>query len=116
MRLWRVVESQRDLAWDAIATVAERLNARAAQDDRWDERERLVVKGKRQRLLATWTVREGLYFGNLSTYGFEVVRERRFFGRRWTEKQSVAEAASRVGSFLRIRPDLTGGTWPPESA
>ncbi len=52
------------------------------------------------------TVTEGLYFGNLWTDGFEPVRVRRFFTRRWREIQPVAEAASKVGEFIRQRPDL----------
>jgi hypothetical protein len=99
---------ERDLDWAAIVDVAERLNTRAQSDERPPPKERLLVTAGRKRSLATFTVTEGIDFSNLWTDGFEPVRRRRFFARRWTEIQSVAHAASNVGKFITQRPDLGG--------
>jgi hypothetical protein len=89
----------RDLAWDAIVTVADRLS-------RQHESESISVKGARRRSLVGWSVTEGLETVDNWTDVFEPVRQRRLLGRTWTECQPVQQAASKIGTFLRERPDL----------
>jgi hypothetical protein len=94
----------RDLTWDALVAVAERLNDESASAGRG--KETLTVRAARRRS-ATWlVVSEGLEATNLWTEVFEPVRRRWWLGRRWREVQPLQQAASRVGAFLRDRPDL----------
>ena len=90
----------RDLPWDAMVTVAERLEPLT-------EGTTLTVRARRRHSLL-W-VTEGLEVVDNWTDVFEPVRRRWWWVPRrvvgWTEIQPVAEAASHVGSFLRERPD-----------
>jgi hypothetical protein len=87
------------LTWDAICTVAERVNDRYSASG-------LHVIATRRRSLWRWVVVEGLSIWDEYTDVFEPVRSRRPFTVAWIEIQSVASAASHVGAFLRDRPDL----------
>lgn len=100
-----VANVERDLTWDAIVTVAERLNARAVAQG-------LAVASARRRSWRQVEVVEGLHCGDRWTDVFEPVRSRRMLGARWQEIQPVPEAASKIGTFMRERPDLgkTGRT------
>jgi hypothetical protein len=89
----------RDLIWDAIYTAAERLAARYPHDT-------LQIRATRRRSVLRWTVAEGLSVEDDCTDVFEPVRQRRLFGNAWTEVQSVQDAASHVGSFMREHPNL----------
>lgn len=51
---------------------------------------------------------DGLKVDDLWTEVFEPVRRRLFWSRRWTVRQTVAEAESAVQRFLTDRPDLEG--------
>jgi hypothetical protein len=51
-------------------------------------------------------VTEGLVIADHWTDAFEPVRRRGLFGGEWTAIQSVDEAATTVGRFLRERPDF----------
>jgi hypothetical protein len=54
-------------------------------------------------------VTEGLNAGDLWTYVTpEPVRWRWRFSRRWHAVQPIQDAASKIGSFMRSRPDLQG--------
>ena len=66
----------------------------------------LVAKAKRRRSVLSWTRTDGLQSLDNWTDVFEPVRQRRLFGRRWAEIQSAQEAASKIGTFMRERPDL----------
>ena len=90
---------RRDLTWDAMVTVAERLNREAGGLTSH-------VRASRQRSWLTLTVTEGLEVADNWTEAFEAVRKRRLPRGAWTEIQPVAQAASTVGRFLRERPDL----------
>jgi hypothetical protein len=93
-----VPDHARDLAWDAISTVAERLNART-------EGTTLEVRAKRRRIGRR--VVEGIEVVDRWTNVWEPVRERPAWARnRWREVQPVQTAASKIGTFLRERPDL----------
>lgn len=95
----------RDLTWDALVTVAERLNREASGAELG--KENLTVKARR--LSPFWLeVSEGLEAANNWTVVFEPVRQRRRPCRRWREVQPIQQAASRIGEFLHDRPDLHG--------
>lgn len=89
----------RDLPWAAIREAAARLNERATGTT-------LEVKAARRRSLRRWRVVEGLAVVDNWTDVFEPVRERRPFMSSWREVQPLEEAASKVGWFLRERPDI----------
>lgn len=89
----------RDLTWAAIYDVAKRLNDRV-------EGSTPEVEPVRRRSLLYWTVTEGIAVRDNWTDVFEPVRRRRIFGKKWKDVQPVQEAASKVGGFLRERPDL----------
>ncbi len=89
----------RDLIWAALYDVADRLNRRTSGST-------LEVRAARRRSLLRWTVVEGLEVIDNWTDVFEPVRSRRLLGTAWTEIQPVQQAASKVGAFLRERPDL----------
>ena len=78
--------------------VAERMSARYCADDTLK-----VSAARRNGLLS---VTEGIEVADNWTDVFEPVRKRRRFTTRWTPIQSVQEAASQIGQFLRERPDL----------
>lgn len=78
--------------------VATRLNERTGDSG-------LEVRASRRRSLLGWSVEEGIEVVDNWTDVFEPVRRRRFFGSRWQEVQPVQEAASKIGWFLRERPD-----------
>jgi hypothetical protein len=88
---------ERDQTWAAMVNVAERMSSRYCKTDTLK-----VYATRRRRLL---TVIEGLAAADCWTDVFEPVRERRVFLRRWTELQTVKEAAANIGGFLRERPD-----------
>jgi hypothetical protein len=90
---------ERDLDWAAMHTAAECLTARYCGGDT------LVVAAYRRRHLTV--VIEGLTVWDKWTDVREPVRQRRVFGRRWTELQPVQEAASKISSYIRERPDQT---------
>jgi hypothetical protein len=87
----------RDLTWDAVCDAAEHLNLSATE-----QALEVVATRKRSILFVT----EGLWVGDKWTDVFEAVRRRPHVGRGWRELQSVQEASSRIGRFLRERPDL----------
>jgi hypothetical protein len=87
----------RDLTWDAVCDAAKHLNLRARE-----QALEVVATRKRSILFVT----EGLWVGDKWTDVFEAVRRRPHVGRGWRELQSVQEASSRIGRFLRERPDL----------
>jgi hypothetical protein len=94
---WRM-ERGRDLVWDALVTTAERLN-RSAIDT-------VEVSAFRRGL---FRVTEGLNVGDLWVYvPPEPVRWRWRFSRHWHEAQPIQDAASKMGAFMRERPDLRG--------
>lgn len=78
-------------------TAAERLTARYCAGDT------LRVAAYERRNLTN--VVQGLQVFDKWTDYTEPVRERRYFSRNWTEIQLVQEAASKIGAFLRTRPD-----------
>ena len=78
-------------------TAAERLTARYCEGGT------LRVTAYQQRNLTK--VVQGLAVWDKWTDGTEPVRERRYFSNKWTELQPVQEAASKIGAFLRERPD-----------
>jgi hypothetical protein len=90
---------ERDLTWDNMVRVADRMTRRYADSG-------LVTRARRQRSIVSWTTTDGLQTVDNWTNVFEPVRRRRFFGRVWSEVQPLQEAASKVGTFLRERPDL----------
>src|SRR5947209_20500645 len=91
---------ERDQTWAAIWNVAARMNRRYTETA-------LRVRPARHMSIRNWTVTEGLEAVDNWTEVFEPVRRRRLLRRwRWTEIQPVAEAASKVGRFIRDRPDL----------
>jgi hypothetical protein len=90
----------RDLTWVAIFTVAERMT------ERYDTA--LTIRAARRRSLLGWNVTDGLEVVDNWTRVFEPVRTRSLLGRTWNEVQPVQEAASKVGTFIRDRPDLAG--------
>lgn len=87
----------RDLTWDAMCQVADRLDQRAHAQD-------LLVYARRKRSLLFVT--EGLWVGDKWTDVFEPVRRRPHLLRIWRELQPVQDASSKIGGFLRERPDL----------
>jgi len=89
------MESDRDLVWDALDTTAERLAKLTTGT--------LVVRAFRSRPLSL-RVTEGLEVADNWTDLKEPVRWR--WSREWHELQPVQTAASKVGAFLRERPDL----------
>lgn len=89
----------RDLVWAALFDVADRLNRRVSGST-------LEVRAARRRSFLRWTVVEGLEVTDNWTDVFEPVRTRRLLQSEWTEVQPVQQAASKVGAFLRERPDL----------
>ena len=89
---------ERDLVWDAVLTVAERMSEEYEDTG-------LVVRGARRRSFRTLSVTEGLLATDKWTDVFEPVRRRRIFSSQWTEVEPIQEAAARVGTFLRERPD-----------
>jgi hypothetical protein len=93
----RVVKHERDQAWAAMYTAAERLTSRYCQADT------LKVAAYQRRNLTN--VVQGLQVWDDWTDYDEPVRERRYFSKKWHELQPVQEAASKIGSFLRERPD-----------
>ncbi len=57
--------------------------------------------------LGLFRVTEGLDAGDKWVYGLaEPVRWRWRFSNNWHEVQGVQDAASKVGAFMRNRPDL----------
>ena len=92
-------ESGRDLIWDALYTVAKRLNRSGRAGE-------LEVRALRRRSWRRWEVVEGLWVGDNWPDVFEPVRCRRILGHRWQDLQPVQQAASKIGTFLRERPDL----------
>jgi hypothetical protein len=88
----------RDLTWDAMCGFADRSN----RSGRAGELE--VVALRRRHWLIV--VAEGLWVGDKWTDVFEPVRRRVAFRDRWTDLQSVAVAASKIGDFVDSRPDL----------
>ena len=94
----------RDLTWDALVTVAERLDREASKAD--NPREALSVRAARRRSSAWLSVSEGLAAANNWTDIFEPVRRRQWVGRRWREVQPIQQAAAKIGAFLRDRPDF----------
>ena len=90
----------RDLPWDAMVTVAEKLEPLT-------EGTTLTVRARRRRSLLRVT--EGLEVVDNWTDVFEPVRWRWWWisplADRWSEVQPVQTAASHIGSFLRERPD-----------
>lgn len=78
-------------------TAAERLTARYCGGDT------LRVAAYQRRNLTK--VVQGLPVWDKWTDYDEPVRERRYFSKKWNELQPVQEAASRIGTFLRERPD-----------
>ncbi len=92
-------EDGRDAVWDAIVTVAARMNKR-------NEAEGLEIAAHRERSVTKWAVTEGLHAGDYWTDVFEPVRQRGLLGGRWRDVQPVQEAAAKIGAFLRERPDL----------
>ena len=91
---------RRDLTFDAMSTVAERLSAQYADSG-------LAVAARQRRSLWRWSVTDRLEVGDNWTNVVEVVRRRRFFYTAWNDVQSVPEAASKIGRFIGERPDLT---------
>ncbi len=89
----------RDLTWAAIYEVAERLNRRVGDST-------LEVRPVRRRSFLRWTVTEGIAVIDNWTDVFEPVRRRRIMRREWEGVQPLQEAASKIGTFLRDRPDL----------
>jgi hypothetical protein len=87
-------------AWGAIREVADRLNQGVIDST-------LEVRAARRRSLLTWTVTEGIEVTDNWTDVFEPVRRRGLMSTKWQEVQPVEQAASKVDSFLRDRPDLT---------
>jgi len=88
--------SSRDLTWDALVAVAERLSERSEDT--------VQVWAYRRGFLR---VTEGLDAGNKWVYGLaQPVRWRWRFSSHWHEVQPVQGAASKVGAFMRSRPDL----------
>lgn len=84
--------------WDAMCEVAARLDQRAQDQN-------LTVVAKRRWSLLFIT--EGLWVGDNWTDVFEPVRRRpHFVFGLWRELQTVHEASSAIGTFLRERPDL----------
>lgn len=94
-----VCDSQRDLAWDAMVAVAERM-------ERSYDLQGLRISASRRRSWRRWQVIEGLSASDLWTDVFEPVRYRRILGSSFCELQTVSAAAASVGEFLRRRPDL----------
>jgi hypothetical protein len=92
-------ESGRDLDRAAIWTTAEKLGKRYRPNS-------LTVRGKTRFSFFKWTRTEGIQVVDNWTQIFEPVRTRALFGGRWREVQSLQEAASKVGWFLRERPDV----------
>ena len=78
-------------------TAAERLTAR------YCEGATLRVSAYQRRYLTK--VVQGLEVWDKWTDGVEPVRERRYFSNKWTELQPIQEAASKIATFLRERPD-----------
>jgi len=90
------VNGSRDLTWDAMVTAAERLS-RLSEDT-------VNVSAYRR---GVFRVTEGLAAGDLWTYvPDEPVRWRWRISNHWHEVQPVGDAASKVGAFMRSRPDL----------
>ena len=85
-------EQGRDLTWDAMATVAERMDA---------ESESYTVLAARRRFLLRWTIEEGLLAFHEANDHFELVRARPFFSESWIDHQPVQEAAAKIGQYLR---------------
>lgn len=87
----------RDLTWDAMVTVAERLKPLT-------DGSTLTVRAGRQYSLLKWRVTEGLEVFDNWTDVFEPVRRRALWsplpGDRWKDIRPVQEAASHVGQFL----------------
>ena len=63
------------------------------------------MRGTRRRSLRSWSVTEGLLVSDKWTDVFDPVRKRRIFSSHWAGVEPVQEAASRLGTFLRERPD-----------
>jgi hypothetical protein len=97
----RSPSTDRDLVWDALLEVASRL-------DRPERSGSLHVGAVRR---WSWLrVVEGLAVKGASTDVFWPVRERAWIGFRWREIESVQDAASRVGAFLRQHPQAGQST------
>lgn len=90
----------RDLPWAAMYEVATRLDERTAGTS-------LTVRTARRRSLLCWRVVEGLEVVDNWTDVFEPVRERHLLRSAWQEVQPMQEAASKIGQFLKERPDQT---------
>ena len=88
-----------DPTWDAMVAVAEQLTREGGGL-------RSKVQAARRRSWWTRTVTEGLVIADHWTDAFEPVRRRGLFGGEWTAIQSVDEAYTTVGRFLRERPDF----------
>jgi len=91
----------RDQTWAAIWNVADRMNRRYPDSS-------LSVRPRRRWRLLRWEVVDQLEAGDNWTFVVEPVRKRRPFGGPWKDIQPVAEAASKIGKFIRERPDLRG--------
>lgn len=91
----------RDLDADAMVTVAERMN------DRYPD-PTLIIRASRRRSLLRWSVVEGLEVADKWTDVYEPVRKRRMLVGPWEQVQPVQQAASKIGGFMRERPDLVG--------
>lgn len=90
----------RDLPWAAIHEVGARLSEHLAGTT-------LEVRAAWRRSLLRWRVVEGIQVVDNWTDVFEPVRRRHVLGSRWHEVQPVQDAASKIGQFLRERPDQT---------
>jgi hypothetical protein len=91
----------RDQTWAAMWNLADRMNRRYADTT-------LHVRPRRRRLPLRWRVIDQLEAADNWTFVVEPVRRRWLFGRGWDEIQPVKEAASKIGQFIRERPDQEG--------
>ena len=87
---------ERDLTWDAMFTVAARMDDDARSEG-------IDIVAARDRSLRRWSVTEGLRADDGSTELFEPVRTRPFIGGTWEEIQPGKDAAANIGAFLRNR-------------
>ena len=92
-----MAKHERDQTWAAMYTAAERLTSRYGTGDT------LKVAAFQRRNLTN--VVQGMQVWDEWTEYTEPVRERRYFSSKWTDLQPVQDAASKIGTFLRERPD-----------
>jgi hypothetical protein len=90
--------AERDLTWDAMCEFADRVN----RSGRAQELEVIALRRRQWLVIVT----EGLWVGDKWTDVLEPVRRRVAFSDRWSDIQSVEDAASKIGTFLDSRPDL----------